>query len=115
MYDWFNRGQWEKCYSLVDPALREQSKVMLSAYADQLRTFKETYGSVRPWHVRISLHLDAPSNKHDDRPFAYVYLVWQDDAKEFHMFRERWVKNKGRWFTRVAGLVPNQRKPNGRK
>jgi len=28
------------------------------------------------------------------------------EAKEFHMFRERWVKDGNMWFTRVVGLVP---------
>lgn len=40
------------------------------------------------------------------RPFAYVYVVWKDAAKEFHLFRDRWVKDGGQWFTRVVGLVP---------
>jgi hypothetical protein len=62
--------------------------------------------------IRISLHLHQQSNKHDDRPFAYVYVVWQDDAKEFRMFRERWVKHLGRWFTRVVGLLPSRQEPS---
>jgi len=24
------------------------------------------------------------------------------------MFKERWVKDSGHWYTRVAGLVPNR-------
>lgn len=108
MYNWFNRDLWQKCYSLLDPKLREQSKVELSAYADGLRAFQEVYGAIRPWHIRISPHLDASANKQDARPFAYVYVIWQDDAHGFHMFRERWVKHSDRWFTRVAGLVSNQ-------
>ena len=111
MYDWFNRGLWEECFSLVDPKLKEQSKVQLPVYAERLQAFKEFYGIIKPWHVRISLHLDASSNKQDERPFAYVYVVWQDDVHGFHMFRERWVKHSGRWFTRVAGLVPNRGEP----
>jgi hypothetical protein len=73
-----------------------------------MQAFKNTYGSVNLWFTRLSLHLDASSNQRDKRPFAYVYLVWQDDAHGFHMFRERWIKDSGRWFTRVVGLVPNR-------
>ena len=110
MYEWFNRGLWEKCFSLIDPMLREHSKTELPVYVERLRAFSEVYGSVTPWHIRISLHLDASANKRDGRPFAYVYVTWQDDAHGFHMFRERWVKNNGRWFTRVVGLVANRQK-----
>ena len=108
MYEWFNQERWEKCFALIDPKLRDQARVELRTYADALRRFKAAYGAVRPWHVRISLHLDASSSKQDARPFAYVYIIWQDDAHGFHMFKERWVKQAGRWFTRVAGLVPNR-------
>jgi hypothetical protein len=108
MYEWFNQESWEKCFSLIDPHLSGASKVQLPAYAQSLQAFKQVYGAIRPWHIRISLHLDGASNKHDARPFAYVYVVWQDEAHGFHMFRERWVKESGRWYTRVAGLVPNR-------
>jgi len=82
--------------------------VELATYAERMRVFKEAYGSVKPWWTRLSLHLDAATKQRDKRPFAYVYLVWQDDAHGFHMFRERWIKDNGRWFTRVVGLVPNR-------
>jgi hypothetical protein len=108
MVDWFNHGRWENCFSLIDPRLRVASRVQLLVYSKQLRAFKEVYGTIKPWHIRISLHLDASSNKHDARPFAYVYVIWQDQAHGFHLFRERWVKSSGRWFTRVVGLVPNR-------
>jgi hypothetical protein len=106
MYDWFNRGAWEKCFSLLDPKLKKQSKLQLPLYSERMLAFKQVYGSINPWHIRLSKHLDGSSNKHDNRPFAYVYVVWQDQAHGFHMFRERWVKESGRWFTRVMGLVP---------
>jgi hypothetical protein len=108
-YNEFNRANWEKCFLIVDPALRETSKVKAQSYAEGLRAFQAGYGSIKPWHVRISLHLDGSSNKHDQRPFAFVYVVWQDKANQFHMFRERWVKVEDHWFTRVAGLVSNRR------
>jgi hypothetical protein len=110
VYRWLNRGQWEKCFSVLDPKL--QSKVDQSNYEQRLMAFKQTYGAIQPWHLRISLHLDGSANKRDLRPFAYVYLVWRDKVGAFHMFRERWVKDSNRWFTRVAGLVPNRQAPS---
>jgi len=108
MYERFNQGAWDKCFALIDPKLRDQARVERQAYTDSLRRFQEVYGKIEPWYIRISLHVDASSNKHDARPCAYVYVVWQDQAHAFHMFRERWVQDSGRWFTRVAGLVPNE-------
>lgn len=107
LYEWYNERAWDKCFSLVDPKLRAQARCEKQAYADSLGRFMEFHGKVQPWHLRINLHLDASSNKQDPRPFAYVYLVWQDEACAFHMFRERWVEDGGRWFTRVVGLVAN--------
>src|SRR4051812_20025367 len=78
MYNSFNRGEWAKCFALVDPRLRDSGKVQEPAYTESLRRFQAAYGTIEPWHVRISLHPDASSNKHDPRPFAYVYVVWQD-------------------------------------
>jgi hypothetical protein len=104
----FNEGDWEGCLSLIDPQLRDQGRVELATYSERMRTFKEAYGAVRLWHTRLNLHLDASSASRDKRPFAYVYVIWQDEAHGFHMFRERWVKENGRWYTRVVGLVPNK-------
>jgi hypothetical protein len=39
----------------------------------------------------ISLHTRGSRPATDDRAFAYVYVVWQDERHEFHMFKERWV------------------------
>jgi hypothetical protein len=91
---------------MIDPGLRP--KVDFRVYAEQLEAFKNRYGAVRPWHVRADLHMDGSSNKRDKRPFAYAYVVWQDKANDFHMFRERWVKDNTRWFTRVVGLIPRR-------
>jgi hypothetical protein len=113
MYEQFNRGAWEQCFALLDPKLRKASKVALPIYADSLQRFREVYGKINPWYIRISLHLNASANKQDGRAFAYVYMVWQDSAHGFHMFRERWVNEAGRWFSRVVGLVPNRQLPEG--
>lgn len=105
MYESINQEAWAKSYSLVDPRLCEQGRVDEQTYVDSLRRFKGVYGTIKPWYIRIGLHHRA--RKHDDRPFAYVYVIWQDEAHVFHMFRERWVWDSGRWFTRVVGLVVN--------
>jgi hypothetical protein len=111
----FNDEDWESCYSLIDPKLAEEGKVKLDAYAELMRAFKNAYGSVKLWHTRLSLHLDAVAKQSDKRPFAYVYLIWQDNSHGFHMFRERWIKDNGRWFTRVVGLVPNRQEAAGNR
>jgi hypothetical protein len=103
----FNAENWEYRYSLIDPQLTKDGKVGLATYSERMRAFKKSYGSVKLWMTRLSLHLDAGRKQRDKRPFAYVYLIWQDDAHRFHMFRERWIQDKRRWFTRVVGLVPN--------
>jgi len=76
LYEWFNQGAWHKCFSLIDPALREAGKVELPVYEEQLEAFKAVYGTIRPWYVRISLHLGASAGKRPQQPFAYVYIVW---------------------------------------
>jgi len=108
MHASFNRGRWQDCYALLDPRLTEGGRVELASYSRGLREFKAAYGVIRPWHTRINLHLDASSNKHDPRPFAFVYLIWQDEGHGFHLFRERWVLESGQWYSRVAGLAANK-------
>jgi len=108
MYEFFNMEAWTKCFSLLDPNLRKQKRVAQHAYVESLRRFRKVYGDLQPWYIRINLHLDESKHRNDRRPFAYVYIVWQDQNHDFHMFRERWVRDSGRWFSRVVGLVPNQ-------
>src|SRR5262245_379817 len=104
----FARKDWEKCYEHVDPRLREQRKVHPDAYAASLARFSDCYGRINIWHIDIHLHLDATKNRHDDRSFAYVYVFWQDERHQFHVFRERWVRDRGAWYTRVVGLVVHE-------
>src|SRR5438309_11637963 len=99
MYDLFNLGSGEECFALIDPRLREASKVDLPAYMEGLQACREAHGIISPWYIRISLHLNPAASQRDPRPFAYVYVVWQDSARGFHMFRERWVKEAGHWYT----------------
>jgi hypothetical protein len=114
-YRWFNKEAWDDCFALIDPELTGRGRVNLDTYADLMQSFKESYGTVRPRWTDLSLHLDPTPKQRDKRPFAYVYILWQDDAHRFHMFRERWVLNDGQWFTRVVGLVPNQQETDSRR
>src|SRR5262245_1641171 len=107
-YQRFNSENWEGCFSMIDPRLIQGKKVELGTYVERMRAFKSVYGSVNFWRTVLSLHLNGAPNQGDVRPFGYVYVIWQDDARGFHMFRERWIKDRGRWFTRVVGLVPNK-------
>lgn len=107
-YQKFNRGDWQGCYSRIDPRLRLERKVDESQYSDSLAAFQQGYGAIDIWHSRVNLYLDVKNNKHDERPFAYVYIFWQDASKAFHVFRERWVLDSGRWYSRVVGLVTHQ-------
>jgi hypothetical protein len=109
-YRAFSKADWAACYSLIDPRLTEQGRVNLASYSELMQAFKDVYGNVQLWCTRVSLHMDGAPKQKDARPFAYVYVIWQDDAHGFHMFRERWVRADGKWFTRVVGLVPNKQK-----
>jgi hypothetical protein len=113
-YAWFNQEQWSRCWALLDPRLRAKAKVDAERYAASLAAFKEFYGAVHIWYLRVNLHDAAARRGRDDRPFAYVYVLWQDDRYGFHLFRERWVKDAGRWYTRVVGLVPHTSSSGGR-
>lgn len=106
-YDKFNDERWTDCLALVDPKLVEAGKVREGFYRESLERFKAHFGLIRPWHVRVSLHLTGSRPANDPRAFAYVYVVWQDQRHQFHMFKERWVRDGGKWYTRVAGLVVN--------
>ncbi|MEX0714963.1 MAG: hypothetical protein WD066_00170 [Planctomycetaceae bacterium] len=107
-YRRFNEADWDGCFALVDPELTRRRKVNLNAYSERMREFKNAYGDVRLRWIDLSLHLHGAPRQGDARPFAYAYLLWQDDTHQFHLFRERWVKDEGKWFTRVAGLVPDR-------
>ena len=104
----FNKADWQACFVQIDPQLSENDKVRIEAYSKLMDVFKEAYGAVSIWLTRISMHPEGASKQGDKRPFAYVYVIWQDAAYGFHMFRERWVKDHGEWYTRVVGLVPNK-------
>jgi hypothetical protein len=108
LYRAFNRADWARCFAFIDPKLRDAGRVEPATHADAMGTFRQTFGDVRIWHIDISLSEDAQSNKIDGRPFAYVYVFWQDDRSGFHVFRERWIVDGGQWYTRVVGLVASE-------
>ncbi len=104
-YAALNEKDWDRCLTLVDPRLRAAGRIDSAKYAASLVRFREHYGPVRPEFIKLTLYLDAAANKHDPRPFAYVVVLWQDKHHEYHLFRERWVREGKTWYTRVAGLV----------
>jgi len=107
-YRRLNRSDWEDCFALIDPQLTRTGKVKVDVYSRLMESFKTAYGSVNPRWTRLSLHLQVAKNQRDSRPFAYVYVIWQDAAHGYHLFRERWIKENGQWYTRVVALVPNR-------
>ncbi len=92
-----NAGDREGCFRYLDPRLRDSARVEPVTYQNSLRDFLEHYGEITAWYTRISLHPGAGKNRGDARPFAYVYVVWLDADKRFHVFREHWVYDSGRW------------------
>jgi hypothetical protein len=106
-YQKYNEADWESCYGHLDPRLRTAGKVDPVRYADSLEAFRNRYGAVDIWYLRANLYFDVKNNR-QDRPFAYVYVFWQDEKKAFHVFRERWVYHSGHWYTRVVGLVTHK-------
>ncbi len=106
-YAHFNQENWQGCFRFLDPALRDKAKVELEKYAVSLANFKHYYGLIRPLFMEIKLITNVQSRT-DARDFAYVAVFWKDSKNAYHLFRERWVKDKGRWFTRVVGLVTHE-------
>jgi hypothetical protein len=103
-YKYFNERDWAKCRRYVDPKL--QVKVAAGDYGRTMDAFFSAHGPLRQLTV-VSMNLyPAGSARTDDREFAYVVLSWKARGNALHHFRERWIKDGGRWFTRVVGLVP---------
>jgi len=103
-YRLFNENNWEGCFERLDPELRG-ARVEFDKYADSLASFFAKYGPMRIQSVSLELFMNAKGNKHDDRPFAYGTLHWQDNKRKQHTLRERWVKSGATWYTRMIGLV----------
>lgn len=105
LYAALNRAEWGRCFEMLDPHLSLEGRVQRSVYAKQLEEFRNRYGSISPQWMRLQIVPEGAARQGDPRPFALVIVLWQDAHGEFHLFRERWVKHQGRWYTRVAGLI----------
>jgi hypothetical protein len=104
-YDSFNRKDWEACFDLLDPKLREE-RVKPEAYVASLSSFFDEYGPVAIESIeRLQPYMHVKGNQYDDRPFAFGVIRWQDRKHRHHVFRERWVKWRATWYTRKIGLV----------
>ncbi|HEY2157468.1 MAG TPA: hypothetical protein VGH33_17705 [Isosphaeraceae bacterium] len=103
-YRFFNERDWPRCHAYVDPKLR--GKHGQAEYGRTMDEFFSVHGPLRQMTVVSTNLYPAGAARTDDREFAYVVLSWKDRANALHHFRERWVRDGGRWFTRVVGLVP---------
>ena len=104
-YGSYRHEKWTLCFNRIDPQLREAAKVDFDSYQDSMQTFRQAYGDVVILVIEVS---EIHRSKHDPRPFAFASIVWRDRSHEFHVFRERWVYDDKRWYTRVVGLVTHQ-------
>jgi hypothetical protein len=110
-YRFFNQRNWARCYEYVDPKLSAKTKSGLSDYSQTMRDFFEAHGPIAQVKIlKISIHSGIEA-KNDQRDFAYVVISWIDKSNELYHFRERWIKDREKWFTRVIGLVPNRSEP----
>ncbi len=100
----FNDQKWEACFDRLDPKLRE-GRVDHETYVESLSSFFDKYGPIEIESLELKLYLTVKNNQHDDRPFAYGLLHWQDHDGRPHVLRERWVKSEGAWYTRMVGLI----------
>jgi hypothetical protein len=101
-----NDRDFEKCYAMIDPKVREDpASVTFLQYQQSLESFLNYYGTVEVRGVRMHLHLGEPSQLYGNRDFAVGQLTWTDEAGEEHVFQERWVRVGRHWYTRLTGLV----------
>jgi hypothetical protein len=107
-YRFFNRQDWTRCYEYIDPNIRGKGNVGLEGYSQSMRAFFEAFGPVQQVKIlKLSVYR-GERVKDDRRDFAYVVISWKDKTNDFHHFKERWIKDQEKWFTRVVGLVPNR-------
>jgi hypothetical protein len=111
-YDLVSRKEFEKCYAMIDPQVRENpGSVTLLQYQRSLESFLNYFGKVDVQRLRLDLHLDEPNRLYADRDFAVGETVWTDEAGEEHIFSERWVRDGRSWYTRSTGfLTPSARR-----
>lgn len=106
-YRRLNRRQFGRCYSLIDPRLRDNpGTVTLFQYEKALGEFLDQIGEVQIREITIhGVHLNEPSKLYEGRDFALCKVVWQDSAGEEHSFSERWVHVESKWYNRSTGLL----------
>jgi hypothetical protein len=107
-YNLLNHGEYEKCFLMVDPVLREDpTSITALRYAKSLESFREWSGGVNILEIRpLRLHLNEPNRQYDNRDFALTEIDWEDKQGEQHTFKERWVRDRrGWWFTRGTGFI----------
>jgi hypothetical protein len=110
-YTSFNKENWESCFKMIDPNLRNARRVEHDKYIDSLITFFDAFGPIQIRSVQVSLHLNEeninPRNsKFDKRDFAYGTVVWFDRHECEQYLSERWVKALNhQWYTRMLGII----------
>ena len=105
-YDLASRRETEKCYAMIDPLVRTDSRsVTLLQYQHSLESFVNYFGPLEVRRVHLELHLDEPNRLYGDRDFAVGQTVWVDQAGEEHVFQERWVREGRTWYTRSTGFL----------
>ena len=104
-YSLFNQQNWKGCFDTLDPKLN--GKIDFLWYNQNMAHFYKAYGPIQILDVKVSLHLDVPSNMWNETNFAYAKVVWKDKHNRKQTFQERWVKTPkdGNWYTRKAGLI----------
>lgn len=97
-FDMFNRTDWSGCRSLIDPTIGVDPII----FRQNMVRFRDHCRSMYLISMRISL---CDSAKFEQRPLAYVHVVWEDpDGKEWKE-QQLWVKNCDKWFSRSTGRI----------
>jgi hypothetical protein len=105
-YTLLNRGQFHRCYKMIDPRVRVRpSSVTLFQYANALRQFIERFGTIEILETMMTLHLGEPNTLYEGRDFAVGKTAWADKTGERHVLLERWVREGRSWYTRSTGFV----------
>ncbi|MBI3465464.1 MAG: hypothetical protein HY000_20770 [Planctomycetes bacterium] len=106
-YVLLNEQNWESCFKLIDPKLRDAGKVAFDSYAATLSAFFGAFGPLEDVSVSdLKLYSDVKSKLYGDRDFAYGCVVCKDREHHPQRLEERWVKaTDGRWYTLMVGLV----------
>lgn len=105
-YRLLNAQDWQGCFELLDPTLRDTGKIKIDAYSNSLSSFFAKHGPlVNQSLEQLKVYFDAQGAS-DDRDFAYGIVVLEDREHHSLKIRERWVKaSDGLWYTRMVGMV----------